>query len=158
MLKTNRLLNDRIYIEYISDLITEQTLSLEQFVHHKYTTRLRHCLNVSYRNYKICKFLKLDAKAAARAGLLHDFFFHERKEFNRTTDGAGHMKEHPYIALKNAEESFEITLKESDIILKHMWPVTKEKPEYIESVIITIVDKYCAVIERLRFKYKNTRI
>ena len=35
------------------------------------------------------------------------------------------------------------------MIEKHMWPVTKPVPKYAETYIITLVDKYCAVIEYL---------
>lgn len=157
-MKTTKILNDRLYLEYIHDLINEKTLSLENFIHHKHTTRLRHCLNVSYKNYRICKKLSLDARSAARAGLLHDYFFHERKEFNKITDGAGHMKEHPEIALNNASKIFPINKKESDIILCHMWPVTHRSPNYAESVIIILVDKICAISEILRFKCKKSRL
>ena len=43
----------------------------------------------------------------------------------------------------------DLTEKEQDIILKHMWPVTLILPKYKESFIITFVDKYCAIQETL---------
>ena len=36
---------------------------------------------------------------------------------------------------------------EKDIILKHMWPVTFSTPKYLETFIVTFVDKYCAIKE-----------
>lgn len=157
-MKIKKLLNDRIYLAYIHDLINDQTLSLERFVHHHHTTRLRHCLNVSYRNYKICRLLKLDARSAARAGLLHDFFFYECSDYDKSDDGKGHLRAHPEIANKNASSVFDITPKESDIILKHMWPITLRLPQCKESVVIIIVDKYCALLEAFRLKNKSSRI
>ena len=157
-MKVSKIINDREYLAYIYDLINEQTLSLEKFVHHHHTTRLRHCLNVSYRNYKVCRLLGFDAKAAARAGLLHDFFFYERKNYDRSITGKGHMSGHPEIAFNNASEVFNITQKETDIILSHMWPLSVHMPHFRESVVIIIVDKYCALLEGLRIKSKASRI
>lgn len=157
-MKASQLLKDKLYIEYIHDLLTEKTLSLEEIIHHKNTTRLRHCLSVSYRNYRICRFLNLDAKAAARAGLLHDYFFYDRKEFNKNNKGVGHMRSHPAAALANASDSFELTEKEADIILSHMWPVTLKRPRFAESVVIIIVDKYCAVLELLGMMKNKNRL
>ncbi len=157
-MNVKKLLNDRIYLGYIHDLINDQTLSLEQFVHHHHTTRLRHCLNVSYRNYKICRFFKLDARSAARAGLLHDFFFYDRCNYDKANEGKGHLRAHPEIANKNASSTFKITPKESDIILKHMWPITLKLPQCKESVVIIFVDKYCALLEAFRLKLKSSRI
>ena len=37
--------------------------------------------------------------------------------------------------------------KEKEIIKKHMWPLTFSPPKYLESFIVTIVDKYCAFKE-----------
>lgn len=157
-MKVSRIINDREYLAYIYDLLTDQTLSLENYVHHHHTTRLRHCLNVSYRNYRICTLLGFDARAAARAGLLHDFFFYERKNYDKKITGKGHMSGHPEIALNNASEVFNITQKETDIILSHMWPLSVHMPHFRESVVIIIVDKYCALLEGLRIKSKASRI
>ena len=41
--------------------------------------------------------------------------------------------------------------KEKDIIIKHMWPLTIIPPRYIESFIITLVDKYCALKESYNY-------
>jgi len=157
-MKVSRIINDREYLAYIYDLLNEQTLSLENFVHHHHTTRLRHCLNVSYRNYRICRLLGFDAKAAARAGLLHDFFFYERKNYDKKITGKGHMSGHPEIAFHNASEIFNITPMETDIILSHMWPLSLHMPHFRESIVIIIVDKYCALLEGLRIKSKASRI
>jgi uncharacterized protein len=50
-------------------------------------------------------------------------------------------------AYSNASELTEITSLEKDMIEKHMWPLTRPKPSYKETYIITIIDKYCAVLE-----------
>ena len=54
---------------------------------------------------------------------------------------------HSIQASENARELTDITVLERDMIEKHMWPITHPKPKYKETYIITIVDKYCAVLE-----------
>ena len=92
---------------------------------------------------------RLNARSAARAGLLHDLFFYDRKEYN-SSRGKGqphHSRMHSQIALKNAGELTDISVLERDMIEKHMWPVTLAKPRYKETYVITVIDKYCAVLE-----------
>ena len=130
----------------IEDILTNGTVQyLNNFKHHYGFSRLEHCLSVSYYSYLICKFLKLDYKSAARAGLLHDLFFYDCE--SKLTRPKHHISTHPKLALKNAEELFILNDKERDIILKHMWPLTFSPPKYIESFIITFIDKYCAIRE-----------
>ena len=54
---------------------------------------------------------------------------------------------HPRVALRNAKNITELTPKEEDIILKHMWGLTLARPKYMESVIVSLVDDYAAVNE-----------
>lgn len=138
------------YYLHIKDLIgAPEVEKLKEIPHHISTTRFQHCLNVSYHGYIICRKLHLDARAAARAGLLHDLFYYDRKEYNMNR-GKGqprHSGQHSNVALHNAENLTDINEKEQDIIVKHMWPVTLKMPKYKEAYIITFVDKYCAVLE-----------
>ena len=41
----------------------------------------------------------------------------------------------------------ELNKLQTDMILKHMWPLTLKLPRYRESYILTLVDKYCALSE-----------
>lgn len=138
------------YYNCISDIIdNEQLEQLKQITHHICTTRFQHCLNVSYYSYLLCRKLGLNARSAARAGLLHDLFFYDRKEYNSTRSKGQphHSSMHSAQALENAEKITFITNLEKDMIEKHMWPCTIALPKYRESYIITLVDKYCAVLE-----------
>ncbi len=150
-LNIHKILNDKVYLEYIAELLNEKTLSLHKFTHHKNTTRFLHSLDVSYKNYRVCKFLNLDARSAARAGLLHDYFFYDRKLTNKKS----HMKNHPLIAFTNASANFSISQKEKFIILQHMWPLTPKFPQSPEGVVTTIIDKYCAVTEFFNIQNKK---
>ena len=138
------------FLMIINDiLLNENVQSLKNFKHHYGSTRFEHCLSVSYYSYCICKFLGLDYISAARAGLLHDLFFYDCE--SNVTRPERHLTSHPKIALENAKKLFYLNKKECDIILKHMWPITLCPPKYLESFIITFVDKYCALVEWLNY-------
>ena len=140
-------LDDQEYMTYVRDILYHPEVQrLDQFVHHKFTTRLEHSIMVSYLSYRWAKRLGLDARSTARAGLLHDLFFYEGCN-KKQVGGRGHNYEHPRIALKNAEALFELNDLERDIILKHMCGSTRDIPKYKESWIVTMMDKQAAVME-----------
>ena len=58
-----------------------------------------------------------------------------------------HRMRHPKIALEKACECFELSDKEKDIILRHMWPITPAPPRYRESYVVDLMDKYCTWLE-----------
>lgn len=114
--------------------------------HHKINC-LDHCLFVSYNAYIICKKHDLDYISTARAAMVHDLFLYDWRKRENGRKGL-HAFTHPYRALEIASSFLELNDKEKDIILKHMWPVTFFSfPKYIESFILTLVDKYCALSE-----------
>jgi uncharacterized protein len=131
------------YNQCIGDLINSEIVqSMKQYIQHGDVTCLDHCKNVSYKSYKICKFLNLDYKSAARGALLHDFFLYD---WHIPDSHVGlHGFRHSKISLKNAEKYFELNNKEKDIILSHMWPLTLKPPKYKESFVVTLVDKFCS--------------
>jgi len=136
------------YYETVKDLLeNELVLKMKEYMQHGTTTTFQHCVNVSYYNYIICRFFGLDARAGARAGLLHDFFLYDWHTHTRETGDYFHGMTHPKAALKNACRHFELTPREKDIILKHMFPLTITPPRYRETVVIVFVDKYCGLIE-----------
>lgn len=138
--------NDLDYKNCISDLIeNKEVLKLHQFVQHANVSRLEHCLLVSYESYLWCRKFGLDYRSAARGGLLHDFFLYDRRVEKPYRGFHGFV--HPKIALDNAQKHFSLNDKEIDIIIKHMWPLTIEPPKYVESFIVSCVDKYCASLE-----------
>lgn len=141
--------NDQEYMEIVNDLLENEELQkLDEITHHHFTTRLIHSIYVSYVSYKLAKSMNLDYVSTARAGLLHDFFLEEREEVEMLGRGS-HNAVHPQIALENAEKITEINNIEKDIILKHMFLCTIRirTPRYQESLIVSMVDKYCAISE-----------
>ncbi|MBR1593082.1 MAG: HD domain-containing protein [Ruminococcus sp.] len=138
------------YYLCIADIIEQPQLDrLKDITHHIHTTRYQHCVNVSYYSYLICRKFRLDARSAARAGLLHDLFYYDRKEYNacRQKGQPKHSLMHARLALKNASKLTDINSLERDMIENHMWPMTRPLPKYKETYIITVIDKYCAVLE-----------
>lgn len=141
--------SDRYY-SYVRDIINSAELDkLKKITHHITTTRFQHCLNVSYYTYLVCRKLHLDARAAARAGLLHDLFYYDRQKYNqsKTKGQLSHSSMHARLALENAAELTDISALERDMIVNHMWPMTRSLPKYKETYIITLIDKYCAILE-----------
>ena len=137
---------DLDYVALIEDLLEcEEVKKLNDYTQHHFTTRLDHSISVSYISYCIAKKHNLDARATARAGLLHDLFYYDW----RTTkfDEGTHAYVHPRMACENAKKLTELSELECDIIIKHMWLATVALPKYKESYIVTFVDKYCAVKE-----------
>lgn len=63
------------FLKCIDDLIENKQLqNLSNFLHHYRTTRLHHCLGVSYYSYTLARKFGLDYNAVARGALLHDFY------------------------------------------------------------------------------------
>ncbi len=131
----------------IKPLIEDETVQqMKNYRQHFETSCFEHCYVASYYCYKICKKLHIDYISAARAAMLHDLFLYDWRLKNTHTQGL-HAFKHPQIAYENACKLFELNKKEKDIILKHMWPVTLAFPRYLESFILTLVDKFCALQE-----------
>lgn len=155
-------LSNHNFFSCVSDIISLRELdSLKYITHHISTTRFQHCLNVSYYSYIICKKLGLDFRSAARAGLLHDLFFYNRKSYNRSKskNSPSHSRFHSMSAAENAHRLVGLSPHERSIIETHMWPATAALPRSIESFIVCFADKYCAVLEVLvPLLKKNTGI
>ena len=146
------------YFDCVSDLLRDSTVrQLGEFTHHKGTTRLQHCLNVSYYNYLLCRKLHLDARSAARAGILHDLFLYDRKEHEPVDGEGGHCSGHPKVAFFNASELFPLNDKEGDMIANHMWPLSRHMPHSHEGWAIQLVDKVCAVSEFCTMAARKSR-
>lgn len=144
----------RDYIACVNELLENESVrSMANYDQHNGTSVLEHCLYVSYLSYRICKRMGYDYRSAARGALLHDFFLYHRL-VNKPYKG-WHATKHPRVALENANEMFSLNEIEQDIIVKHMWPVTMRLPKYTESLVITMVDKYCALKEFLRLIRNN---
>lgn len=134
------------------NLLVEDILENEEFnkletIEHHGTNRLKHSQRVSYYSYEICKMLHLDYVSAARAGLLHDFFLSEKERTKKQRFIS--VFTHPKKALKKAQEHFELNYLEQNIIECHMFPLNITLPKYLESWIVSTVDKIVGTYEFL---------
>ena len=150
IIKKIKLYNQNSRSEYkktMSGLLSHEKLKLlDKYKQHYKCTRLKHSINVSYYSFYLAKLFKLDYISAAKAGLLHDLYFHERKAAG-FKENIKMLRQHPKDALKNALEICDLNDKERDIIRRHMWLITIRPPKYKEGYIVTFVDKYCAARE-----------
>lgn len=144
------------FTNIISDIISNPAvLEMKKFNQHYDCDCYSHCYDVAYYCFSICKKLHLDYTSVARAAMLHDFFLYDWR-IKQPGRKRLHAFRHPRVAYERASNLFALNKKEKDIILKHMWPITIIPPKYIESYIITLVDKYCALEEA--YDYYSTKI
>lgn len=143
-----------LYNICVSDLITSNGVqSMANYIQHGDVTTLRHCENVSYMSFAICKALNLDYRSAARGALLHDYYLYD---WHNCPPCTFHGYRHPAIAFANAHRDFPLNETESDIIKKHMWPLTLTKiPIYPESFVVCFCDKVQATIEFFEFQLER---
>jgi len=145
------------YTILVEDILENEEFNKLDAIEHHGTSRLKHSKRVSYYSYKVCKILHLDYIAAARAGLLHDFFFSDNERTKK--DRIISVFTHPKKALKKAMEHFELNDKEQNIIVSHMFPINLILPEYIESWIVSTVDKIVGTYEFLeKYSLKHMRV
>lgn len=147
------------FYNIIRDLVNNETVQeMKKYRQHYDTSTYEHCFYVSYISYKICKKLNLDYISVARAAMLHDLFLYDWRNSKKILHlSEYHAFAHPKIALKNASKLFNLSEKEKDIIVKHMWPLTITLPRYKESYIVTFVDKYSAIQESFKYYYNFLR-
>ena len=138
---------DENYNILIEDILQNKEFTKLENIEHHGTSRLKHSKRVSYYSYKICKNLHIDYISAARAGLLHDFFIspQERNKKERIKS----VFTHPKKALETANTYFELNDIEQNIIISHMFPLYITLPQYLESWIVSIVDKVVGTYEFL---------
>ena len=145
MNKLDSIYNDYEYINIVDDIIFNNNFNKLKEERHHGLTRFDHSLRVSYYSYLIAKKMGFKYKDAARGGLLHDYFTMNELTTRKRSFS---MFFHPYYAYNNATKEFNLTDIEKDIIINHMFPTLPHKiPKYIESWLISIVDKFIATYE-----------
>ena len=89
--------------------------------------------------------IRVDRHSLLRGALLHDYFlydWHDKDPSHRL-----HGFRHPFFALARAEEDFDLTPRERNIIVRHMFPLVPIPPTCREAWIACIADKVCALRE-----------
>lgn len=130
----------------ISDILkNEAFIELRYEIHHG-ISRLEHSLNVAKLTFNACKKMGIkDYVDVTRAALLHDFF-----KSDEVTEKS--FLNHPIKALENAKANFTLTEKQENIIISHMYPVSRVMPKYKESWLVSVADKVVAVKECAKYK------
>ena len=136
---------NKIYKEFENN---KEFKKLSESIHHG-LTRLEHVNRVARWSFCLSKILKLDTLSTTRGALLHDFF--TSNDINRE-NYSSFIKEHQLIALENSKKYFELNEIEEDIICKHMYPITRTKPKYKESILVSLIDKVVSCYEAVRFQ------
>ena len=136
-------------------LSSEQVRMMGRWKHHGPVTTLDHSLFVAYLSYRAARFLRLDAKAAVRGGLLHDLYLYDSRD--KSAHPGCQCFDHPRAAARNAAELTELTEKERNIILSHMWPLGGPLPRSLEAWLVDLVDTLCAGLELSRI-YRPSRL
>ena len=144
---------DKEFLEIVQPILDLEEFNNTKFQRHHGITRYDHSMNVAYITYVVTKNLKLNYKEATFAALIHDFFNDEVKGEN----GYKRLVDHPKHALKNAMRYFELTDLQKDIIAKHMFPVTLTPPKYKESVLVSLIDKYSSINERVYSSLRDVK-
>lgn len=136
------------YLDAVMPILSnEEFLTLDNYSHHRGTSRLMHSINVSYIAWLMAKKLGCDEKVAARAGILHDFCPYDFRK--KTPTGEHQAFYHPKAAAENSIRVFRINTREESAILTHMFPLASF-PKNKEAWLITLADKVCAVTEFCR--------
>ena len=139
--------NDYEFLDIVSDIMENKKFNVIKKCKHHGITRYEHSLRVSYYSYLITKKIGLNCIETARGGLSHDFFIIEDLKKNELKYKL-YVFSHPYKSLRNANNYFDLTSLEEDIIINHMFPTLPHKvPKYLESWIVSLVDKVVALYE-----------
>ena len=151
---------EKYFYDTLEELCRQsRLLESHRYIQHGDTSVFRHSVSVAYFSYYLALKMNapVDIHSLIRGALLHDYFLYDWHipDENRPLHG----RYHPSAALKNAEEDFELSDMERDIIKKHMFPLTLTPPAYKESLLVCLVDKACSVYEIFSRKtYKNRQI
>lgn len=141
---------DEEYLNIVSFILNNEEFKKRlKYHHHENRSVYVHSLMVSYRSYQIAKLFHLDYEKAAIGGLLHDFYYEDWQNAPKKKQKIleHHGFAHPRYALENSKKIFPglVDDKIADIISRHMFPLTIKPPRYLESWIITSVDKYVSL-------------
>lgn len=154
-----------LFYDIVEDIISHpEFIKTKNIEHHgKYNSVYHHSIAVANFAFEFSRSLKLKNEIVVditRAALLHDFFGYDRKDYtcNKYSNSKKNRKGirrfthmHPFMhgdmAAKNAAVYFNLSERQSDAIVKHMFPVSPFPPMYTEGWIVTYADKMVSIKE-----------
>lgn len=145
------------YLSCVGDLLRSPAVqSMRTLPHHPGASCYEHSVFVSYIAFRLARRWRLDVRAAARGGLLHDLYLYDYRD--RTAHPGNQCLDHPRFALENARRLCgTLTAKEENIIISHMWPLALRMPRCAEAAVVNLADKLCATAEIMGF-WKRCRV
>jgi uncharacterized protein len=136
------------FVEVARPIFTHELYqSMKNIAHHDDSV-YDHSIKVAYIAYRVAKKCDWNIEATIRGALLHDFHLYQyskRPDRNFLIEGLRHTRRHPKEALANALLHWDISGKEKDIIVHHMFPFAI--PRCREAWLISFADKYVATWE-----------
>ncbi len=146
--------NFQAFFEIAEEIIAHPMYKTQKdFYHHDETSVFDHAVIVAFESYRAAKKLGLDPTGIVRGALLHDFFlydWHVEGKIRQSSLFKKHGFTHAAEAHANADFFFELDEKETDIILRHMFPLNIKPPVYLESWLVNIMDNYITFREYFR--------
>ena len=134
---------------------SDQVRSMGRWKHHGHISTLDHSLFVAFWSYRLARKFGWDEHAAARGGLLHDLYLYNSRD--KSAHPGWQCFDHPVAAWRNARKLTDLSRKEEDIILSHMWPLARTRPHSKEAALVDFVDTLCAALELCRI-YRPIRL
>lgn len=131
----------------VEDLLgTEEVRSMRTIPHHPCCNCYEHSVFVAYVAFRLARRFGLDYCMAARCGLLHDLYLYNARE--KGSHPGNQCFYHPVAAARNAGILCGgLSEKEENIILSHMWPLSRYLPRSREAAVVSLADKMCATVE-----------
>lgn len=144
----------KVFVDVCENSKFEET---KQYIQHGDTSVYEHSINVAYSSmlWAIRIGCTEHLEELIRGALLHDYFLYDWHESDASHRLHGFT--HPKKAFQNAEEHFELTDREKNIIVRHMFPLTPVPPTSTEAYLVCMADKMCSVQETFHTKELRRR-
>ena len=112
----------------------------QRYMQHSDISVYKHCISVAYTSVELAErfSLNVNRKELIRGALLHDYFLYD-----------WHEKDASHKWHQNAKNDFELTRREENIILRHMFPLNIVPPMCKEAWLVCLADKICASKETI---------
>ena len=155
-----RVKNDKkLFYEELNKLVMDSRIRrLSKYPQHNGSNTLTHCVQVAKRSFALAEEFgwDIDEKELARGAMLHDYYQYDIKE--EGFSAYHHGTSHPVTAMKKAQEDFDLTEKERNIIRGHMWPLTlAHPPKSKEAILVCLADKDIATREFARPEIRKAK-
>ncbi|MBD5552336.1 MAG: HD domain-containing protein [Lachnospiraceae bacterium] len=145
---------------YASDILhSENFETSKNNMQHGTISVKEHSIQVARQSIRISDMLGIEhnRRDLIRGALLHDYFLYDWHHVDQENPHRLHGFHHPARALKNAEQEYELTDRQREIIIKHMWPLTIKPPMCREAWMVTAADKYCSFLETVHLQKGHRR-